>query len=587
MNKPKLTDNPQNIILSGVAASAGIAAGKVYLFEGDEISLVKHDISPTEVENEIKRFEEAVVKTNHDLEEMQIKLNTVLGKKYAKIAKAHILILKDPVMKTGVVKKIKKALVNTEYALSEVLKEILATFDAIDDEYFKERKHDVEDVAKRILLNLLGKQKNRLPDFKDEVIIVAHNLTPADTITMRETPVQAFVTDVGGKTSHTAIVAQSLEIPAVVGLKNITSQIKNGQYIIVDGNKGDVILNPDEATLAEYESKREKYLTARSRLDDIKGLPATTRDGHSVCICANIDAPEDVAGVLSHGSSCVGLYRSEFLYFNRSIPPTENEHYESYSKVVKALSPYEVVIRTMDVGGDKMAKLGFVDIEKELNPFMGLRAIRLCLKYPEMFISQLRGILRASAYGNAKIMYPMISSLSELRAANALLEKAKQSLRDEGIKFNEGIHVGTMIEVPSAAVIVDDIAKEVDFLSIGTNDLIQYTLAVDRVNEQVADLYNPAHPAIVKLLKNIIDAGHKYNKPVSMCGEMAGDTDYTLFLLGLGLDEFSVSAGQILKVKQIIRNADYAQAKKIADEILNAPDEQAISDILQKNKISE
>jgi phosphotransferase system enzyme I (PtsI) len=581
----ELTNSKSNTQLKGVAASAGVAIGKVYLLKDDELGIVKRKIPPAQVEREIKRFEDALLKTGAELEAMHAKMTSVLGKNYAKIADAHILILKDSSLKNNVVKKVKDGS-NAEYALHEVLGELTAAFDAMDDEYFRERKHDIEDVVKKILLNLLGKRNRQIPDFKEDVVVVAHNLTPADTIAMRESTVKAFATNIGGKTSHTAIVAQTLEIPAVVGLRNITSNVKTGQNIIVDGNKGIVILNPDAATLANYGKQQKEYLSFSKELDKLKDLPATTLDGHSVNIGANIDSPEDINSVLKHGASSVGLYRSEFLYFNRENLPSEQEHYENYSKVVKAMSRGDVVIRTMDLGGDKIAKLGFVDLERERNPFMGLRAIRLSLKYPEVFISQLKGILRASVYGNVKIMYPMISGLGEFREANIILEKAKQELRRDGVPFNENIPVGAMIELPSAAIVADAIAREADFLSIGTNDLIQYTLAVDRVNEHVADLYNPAHPSILKLIKLTIDAGLKFNKPVSMCGEMAGDINYTLFLLGMGLREFSVSAGQILKVKQVVRGINYKTAKQAADELLSSYSKEQTENILNKYKIN-
>ncbi|MDD2523250.1 MAG: phosphoenolpyruvate--protein phosphotransferase [Endomicrobiia bacterium] len=575
--------NKTNIILNGVPASAGVAIGKVFILEDDDFILIEKEISVDKIQDEIVRFKEAIEKTRLELQENHAKLNDMLGENYAKIADAHLLILNDPIINKESFEIINNGN-NAEYAIYKVVEKISRSFDLIDDEYFRERKHDIIDVAKKVIRHLLGKQKKTLADLDADSIVVAKNLTPSDTIAMREVMVRGFATDIGGRTSHTALVAQSLEIPAVVGLKNISIQAKQGMPIIVDGNQGIIILNPSDETIENYKREYEIQISNQKYLEQFKDLTATTLDGKDVTLAANIENPEEVRSVLKHGASGVGLYRSEFMYLSRKTMPTEEEHYQNYSKVAKMMMPYEVIIRTIDLGGDKISKLGLMDIGREANPFMGLRAIRLCLKYPEIFKVQLKGILRASMHGNIKIMYPMISRVSEIKEANEILEQAKQELRQEGKKFNESIQVGVMIEVPSAAVIADIIAKEVDFMSIGTNDLIQYTMAVDRINEDVAHLYDPLHLAILRLLKTIIDAGHAAGKEVGMCGEMAGDPTYSVVLLGLGLDEFSMSAAQIPKIKKIIRNVSKIEAKELVDELLKCSTVTEISTVMKKFK---
>lgn len=571
-------------VLQGIAASSGIAIGKVFLLEDDEFCLIQREIAKEETKKEIARFREALSKTRTEMVATKDKIYKNLGKEYARLADAYLLILEDPLITRDVIKKISEG-INAEYALFRILERVIRSFEMIDDEYFRERKHDIQDVGKKILRHLMGKERRSLSEVTAESIVVAHNLTPADTISMRENLVKGFVTDIGGRTSHTAIVAQSLEIPAVVGMKNITAHVREGNTIIVDGTQGIVIINPNSDILDNYRREQEIRLSQSRELEKLRDLPAQTIDGHRLIIAANIDNPDEIKSVLKHGSEGIGLYRTEFLFFNRTSLPSEEEHYQNYARVAQKMLPYDVIIRTIDLGGDKIAKIGLEGISEENNPFMGLRATRFCLKYPAIFKAQLRGILRASAEGKIKIMYPMISGISELRAANAILEETKAELRKEGKKFDEHIEVGAMIEVPSAAITADIIAKEVDFLSIGTNDLIQYTLAVDRVNENVASLYDPLHLSILRLLKNIIDAGHNAGKWVGMCGEMAGDPAFTLVLVGLGLNELSVSPSQIPRIKKIIRNVSLPETKELVEDILLSNTNEEIVKKIKKHEL--
>ena len=570
-------------VLHGIAASPGIAIGKVYLMEDDDFALVQREITKDETKKEIIRFKEALAKTRADMLATQEKILKTLGKEYARLGSAYLLILEDPLITRDVAKKISEG-VNAEYALYRIIENVVRSFEMIDDEYFRERKHDIQDVGKKILSHLLGKEKRSLAGMAAQSIVVAQNLTPADTIQMRENLVRGFATDIGGRTSHTAIVAQSLEIPAVVGLKNATAQMRDGDTIIIDGNQGLVLLNPPPEMIENYKREREIQLAQVRELEKLRDLPAQTLDGHRVMIVANIENPDEIKSVLNHGAEGVGLYRTEFLYFNRTTLPTEEEHYENYRRVAQKMLPYSVIIRTMDIGGDKLAHFDLEGFAEEKNPFMGLRAIRFCLKYPEVFKTQLRGILRASADGKIKIMYPMISGVAELKAANKILNAVKEDLRREGKPFDEKIEVGSMIEVPSAAVTADLIARECDFLSIGTNDLIQYTLAVDRINENVAQMYEPLHLSILRLLKTIIDAGHNAGKWVGMCGEMAGDPSFIKVLLGMGLDEFSVAAVQIPKIKKITRSLTMLEAKELVSDIFSSDDNESIADKIKKHE---
>ena len=557
-------------MFTGIAAAPGIAIGEAFLLDEEDFCVVEVKIPESEIKKEISRYKEALNKTHQEMEATRNKIDSLLGKEYGRLAEAYQVILDDPIFNRDVIKKISSG-VNAEYALYRIMEQVVKSFDLIEDEYFRERKHDIQDVGKRIMRHLMGPMRHSLAEINKPVVVVARNITPADTLTIHEGTIQGFVTDMGGKTSHAAILSQTLGIPAVVGLRNITATVKTGEMIILDGNQGIVIVNPSQEVLLNYQREKEIELKTSQELEKLRDLPAQTRDGTRFILAANIDNPQEAKLVLRYGGEGIGLYRTEFLYFNRTDLPSENEHYENYRQVARKMLPYRVIVRTVDIGGDKIASLGGMDLPPERNPFMGLRGIRLCLRYPEFFKVQLRAILRASAEGRLGIMYPMISGVEEFLAANRILAEVKEELRQRKIPFDENIPVGAMIEVPSAAMTADIIARQADFLSIGTNDLIQYTLAVDRVNENVADIYEPLHISILRLLKKIIDAGHNAGKKVAMCGEMAADPNFTAVLIGLGLDEFSVSPPAVPKIKRTIRSLELVEAQKLAEEIFNAP----------------
>ena len=568
------------MILKGIPASSGIVAGRAFLFDTRQFIVPAKRIKQDEIPKEIARFEDALIKTRSEILNIQNKIQKDMGSRHAEIFNAHLLVLEDRMLIEEVIEKLKESHNCVEHVFAKVLDKYIKVFSKMDDEYLRERISDIDDVGKRILKNLLGKKDKTLSELKEKVIVVAYDLSPSDTASMHKRHVIGFVTDIGGRTSHTAIMAKSLEIPAVVGLQKATSRVKAGDMLIVDGNEGIVIVNPDKQTLKKYQIWQQHFVEFERILIDVKDEPAESLDGHRVEISANIELPEEIDSVISHGAEGIGLYRTEYFYMNRRDLPDEDEQFEAYKKVVARFSGYPVVVRTLDLGGDKF--LSQFEVPHEMNPFLGWRAIRFCLARPEIFKAQLRAILRASAFGNIKVMFPMISGVGELKQAIAVLDEAKKELRARHVKFNKDIEVGAMIEIPSAALTCDLLAKEVDFFSIGTNDLIQYALAIDRVNEKIAYLYKPTHPAVLRLIKNVIDSGHKEKIWVGMCGEMAGESGFGLILLGLGLDEFSMSAAAIPEMKYMIRNVKFKDAKEVALEALRLPTGEEVEDFVNK-----
>ena len=555
------------IILKGIPAAPGIVIGRAHIFGKEDLDVEKMPINDEQVPLEISRFEDALIQTRQEIVALQRKIAAEMGSEHGEVFDAHLLVLEDRMLIEEVISKVKKEKVAVDFVFSEVLKQYANVFARIEDEYLKERISDINDVGRRILRNLLGKKRKSLSDLEDEVVIVAHDLSPSDTAMMHKNKVIGFVTDIGGKTSHTAIMAKSLEIPAVVGLEIGTEKIKNGDLVIVDGSCGLLIVAPDPETLKRYEAREEKIKGQSVAFASIRDLPAQTKDGKLVSLAANIEFPEEIQSVLLHGADGVGLYRTEYFYMNRRDLPTEDEQFEAYKQLANSFGDKPVIVRTMDLGGDKF--ISQLNIPKEMSPFMGWRAIRFCLARPDIFKTQLRAILRASVHDNLRVMFPMISGIEELRKAKELLEDCKRELKNEGKYYNEKLEVGAMIEVPSAALTSDVLSREVSFFSIGTNDLIQYSLAVDRTNEKIAYLYEPTHPAVLRLIKGVIEAGHNSNIWVGMCGEMCGEPSLALLLLGMGLDEFSMPSASILEIKNVIRSVSLSRAKEIADEALS------------------
>jgi len=557
----------QEILLKGIPAAPGIAIGKAYPFHEEESLVPRKKAVKKPIETEIERFKKALAKTRSEILAIHKKIANEMGIEKARIFGAHLMVLEDEALISEVISRLKKEKLVVEYIFWEVLKKYIRVLSKSNDEYLRERVSDIGDVGKRVLKNLLGAGKRSLEDLRKETVVVAYDLSPSDTAMMHRGNAIAFATDIGGRTSHTAIMAKSLEIPAVVGLEKVTANVKDGSTMIVDGNRGIVAINPSKATIKKYQAEKKQFVKFEKHLVKLKKLPAKTLDGKEVKLTANIELPDDLPGVLAHGARGIGLYRTEYFFMNKKDLPTEDEQYEAYKQAVEKVAPHSVVIRTLDLGGDKF--LSQFEVPHEMNPFLGWRAIRFCLARPDIFKTQLSAILRASHHGKLKVMYPMISGVGELKKANAILEEVREDLRKKSIPFDEKMQVGAMIEIPSAALTSDVLAKEADFFSIGTNDLIQYALAVDRVNEKIAYLYEPAHPAVLRLIKTIIENGHREKIWVGMCGEMAGDVALTIVLLGLGLDEFSTSPIIIPEVKRIIRAVKYEEAKKIAEKALS------------------
>ena len=556
------------IIIKGIAASPGIAIGKVYVFEDNDLVVEKRPITPDRVKIEVKRFRDAVKMTLSDLDATEAKVLLMLGKKHAKLIEAHRLILKDPLLTQEVPRRISEDLVNAEYALSQTLERINRHFEQIDDEFFRERRHDLFDVGKRMIRHLSQQEKKTLADIKTPAILVSHNLYPSETLHLRETKVLGFCTNVGGKTSHTALLAQSMELPAVVGLSDITRQVKTGDVMILDGDQGIVIVSPGPEALEKYQKLQRQLRQEERFLDTVRSLPSVTRDGHKVDMAVNLDAREDPQSVVGLFPDGIGLLRTEWLYMNRQVPPTEAEHLPVYESILRALAPAPVTIRLADIGGDKLTALGIEGSGNELNPFMGLRGIRLFLRHPELMYTQLRALLLAAHNGNLKIMIPMVTSIDEVHAVRKMLNDINAELARENKAPPRLPELGIMVEIPAAAITLDTMLSVADFVSIGTNDLIQYLLAVDRVNQHVAHIYDTYHPAVLRVLHLIVQTAHKKGKLVSVCGEMASDPKSTGLLVGLGVDTLSVTPRMFLKVKHTLRSLDFSACSKTAQQAL-------------------
>ena len=557
----------QEIRFQGAGVSSGVARGKIHVVRDDLDDVARYRISPSQVTDEIGRFEAALIQTRMQILEMQQRIAESIGAKDAAIFDAHLLVVEDRTLIDEVLRKLETDLCNVEWVFQEVATRYAETLNKIDDPYLRERALDIQDVTKRVIRNLQGKTPKTFLGLSEPHILVAHNLTPSDTATMNRERVLGIATDLGSRTSHTAIIARSLNIPAVVGLHDITEKLETGQEVLLDGTNGWLIIDPTPETLAHYREIESRRIRVVAQLRELRETSSTTRDGRHIVLSANIELPEDVDAVAANGAEGIGLYRTEFLYLNRTALPTEDEQYETYRKVAECVRPNPLIIRTFDLGGDKLAP-GTVDISDELNPFLGWRAIRFCLENVDIFKTQLRAILRASAVGNVKIMFPMISGLDELRSALGVLATCKEELHESKIDIGEKTEVGAMIEIPSAAISADLLAHEVDFFSIGTNDLIQYALAVDRVNERIAHLYEPTHPAVLRLLKMIADAAHANNIWVGVCGEMAGDIALVPLLLGLGVDELSAGAALVPRVKRAVQSLAIPECRQLVEEAL-------------------
>src|SRR5436309_1173487 len=568
-------NTPREIRFEGAGVSPGIARGKVHVVRDELDEVARYRIALSQVTDEIGRFEAALIQTRMQILEMQQRIAESIGAKDAAIFDAHLLVVEDRTLIDEVLRKLETDLCNVEWVFQEVATTYAETLNKIDDPYLRERALDIQDVTKRVIRNLQGKAPKTFLGLSEPHILIAHNLTPSDTAAMNREHVLGLATDLGSRTSHTAIMARSLNIPAVVGLHDITERLETGQHVLLDGTNGFLIVDPTPETLKRYGEIESRRVKVVAQLKELRETASTTRDGRHIVLSANIELPEDVDAVAANGAEGIGLYRTEFLYLNRNTLPTENEQYETYRKVAERVRPDPLIIRTFDLGGDKLAP-GTVDIRDELNPFLGWRAIRFCLENIDIFKTQLRAILRASAVGNVKIMFPMISGLEELRHAKAVLDECR---REVGEKKTAKMEVGAMIEIPSAAISADALAREVDFFSIGTNDLIQYTIAVDRVNERIAHLYEPTHPAVLRLLKMIADAAHANDIWVGVCGEMARDVATIPILVGLGMDELSVGATSVPRVKMAVRSLAMPECQQLVNEVLRL---QTSSEILAR-----
>lgn len=565
--------------LQGIQGSSGIAVGPVYIHDPEDPWIDYRRISEEEVDSEIQRFQDTLAQVADDLKVTRTQVEEKLGRDHAQIFDAHLLMLEDAALRDPTLDAIRTSRVTAEYAFWQTFQNVRRQFDAIQDEFYRARRADILDIEKRVLAKLCQREDELLVRITGEAIVIAHDLTPSDTAHMDRDQVLGFITEVGGSTSHAAIIARGLEIPAVLGVEGALSSAKPGDMAIVDGRRGLAFLNPDHETLARYQAEARRLEEIKAGLLTFKEMPAVTLDGLRVSLQGNIELPEEVLTAATYGAEGIGLYRTEYLYLMSPRLPTEEKQVEAYGKLAREVSPDPLVIRTLDLGGDKLSYV--FHHTNEMNPFLGWRAIRLCLANRDLFRSQLRAILKASAEGNVRIMFPLISGVEELIEAKSVLDEAREDLKKEGVPFDEFCKIGAMIEVPSAAMVADQLAEEVDFFSIGTNDLIQYTIAVDRGNERVAYLYDPFHPGVLRMIKSVVDAGHAQNIPVSVCGEMAGDPLSALLLLGLGVDGFSMSPRALPEIKRTIRSVTREDANLISNHVLSLRTRAEIQSYLQ------
>lgn len=564
-------------LIKGIAASDGVAIAKAYLLVEPDLTFDKNE-KVTDVEGEVAKFNSAIEASKVVLTKIRNNAEVQLGADKAAIFDAHLLVLDDPELIQPIQDKIKNENANAATALTDVTTQFVTIFESMDNEYMKERAADIRDVSKRVLSHILGVELPNPSMIDESVVIVGNDLTPSDTAQLNKEFVQGFATNIGGRTSHSAIMSRSLEIPAIVGTKSITQEVKQGDMIIVDGLNGDVIVNPTEDELIAYQDKRECYFADKKELQKLRDADTVTVDGVHAELAANIGTPNDLPGVIENGAQGIGLYRTEFLYMGRDQMPTEEEQFEAYKEVLEAMDGKRVVVRTLDIGGDK--ELSYLNLPEEMNPFLGYRAIRLCLAQQDIFRPQLRALLRASVYGKLNIMFPMVATINEFREAKAILLEEKENLKNEGHDISDDIELGIMVEIPATAALADVFAKEVDFFSIGTNDLIQYTLAADRMSERVSYLYQPYNPSILRLVKQVIEASHKEGKWTGMCGEMAGDETAIPLLLGLGLDEFSMSATSILKARRQINGLSKNEMTELANRAVDCATQEEVIELV-------
>ncbi len=564
-------------LIKGIAASDGVAIAKAYLLVEPDLTFDKNE-KVTDVEGEVAKFNSAIEASKVELTKIRNNAEVQLGADKAAIFDAHLLVLDDPELIQPIQDKIENENANAATALTDVTTQFVTIFESMDNEYMKERAADIRDVSKRVLSHILGVELPNPSMIDESVVIVGNDLTPSDTAQLNKEFVQGFATNIGGRTSHSAIMSRSLEIPAIVGTKSITQEVKQGDMIIVDGLNGDVIVNPTEDELIAYQDKRECYFADKKELQKLRDADTVTVDGVHAELAANIGTPNDLPGVIENGAQGIGLYRTEFLYMGRDQMPTEEEQFEAYKEVLEAMDGKRVVVRTLDIGGDK--ELSYLNLPEEMNPFLGYRAIRLCLAQQDIFRPQLRALLRASVYGKLNIMFPMVATINEFREAKAILLEEKENLKNEGHDISDDIELGIMVEIPATAALADVFAKEVDFFSIGTNDLIQYTLAADRMSERVSYLYQPYNPSILRLVKQVIEASHKEGKWTGMCGEMAGDETAIPLLLGLGLDEFSMSATSILKARRQINGLSKNEMTELANRAVDCATQEEVIELV-------